>query len=604
MPRAKRHAGEDQGNLGDNTIGKGEDDQQLDFVSYRDLFNVLNMELNEAGYQLCATPNGSFCGFDVYFKSELDVSGLTPPSDFRYFKKVNGNHQADTLKFLNTVKSICTAAAEASGSKTAFQMWQDIYRSFSDESQDPRSRMAKISVGMIGSFDRIGTLTGRSGAYKVLPPIDWFPAKLQDYDPSELLTLFPPAEKEMLMLILGRLMVGAKNTKTLEGDIKHTSRAYALIVGREAGMGKSTLMHYLTDAIQQLGYTTTQINPNLTRFGWGEVACSDLSTLDDLVDDKQKELIGHIAVKSIVSNDNLKVEEKGLQAVEVRAVSVLVCATNNSNYSHYIGMDSGSLNRLNQLDTYTTDELKKVYGTDQDYRIQFVWERASQRFGCSLELLMMRLLRHCADKFLEVTGHEFAHHGGITYSDDRLEDVTKALRSQYRIDIGLHHSEEIVNSIGHLVALSVAQLPEAKRASYIEHLQNLDMSPELLLASLRVFTATEPLPLAFDDISLKHLTYTAKKYLRSKFADFERSYSTQSLDKAFSNIVGELKSNKGFGYPNKTTSYQQTWMNFRRNIDVQVAKYVEVLKTQEVERGTILDVIMAELRKYILDTMC
>lgn len=597
----------DKGNLPDSMgtnqdCFEDEDTPQVTFTTYRDLFNKLRQSLDFAGYQLIATPGGSFCGFSVYHKEQLEVEGLSQPKSFYYFKKVRANVESEALRFLDTVKSICEEAAGSTESKAERKMWAEVNQDFADRQLANRSAMSNISYGLVGGTERLGTITGRPGNHKVVPQLSWFSPELQAYDPEDLLTLLPEAERKVLVLLLGRIMVGAKNTQVAEGIIDHTARSYGILVGREAGLGKSTLMEFIRDALETLGYTTTQLNSNLSKFGWGEIATCDLAYIDDLTDEIQKALLQNANLKSIVSNDYLKVEEKGIPAVSVRSSSVILGCTNSTNYSHYIGMDSGSISRLNQLDTYNSHELAQVRPDVDDARIKPYWEAKAKELGVTTRTLAARLLQHAASQFLEATGYTVDASGLLRKDSakDVLEQLGKSLRDSFRIDVSLHHADELPLVISRLTALAIAaEGNPRKRQQLMDNLQYADFSPDLVLILMELFVNTSSLPEAFQGCLPKHLSLDCKKYLRDKLTDIRRLSSSQSVEKAFGTLVGELKSNKSFGYPSKSSHYQQNWVQAKRQMELMIHNYLKVLEDTDIDTGSALDNAIAAIRAYL-----
>jgi hypothetical protein len=84
------------------------------------------------------------------------------------------------------------------------------------------------------------SLLGSNGAQMWVPPKEWFSPQVQQLTVDDLLTILPPAEQEILTLLLGRAVVGRNESITLEGTtIEHTFRTMAIMVGYEAGLGKA-----------------------------------------------------------------------------------------------------------------------------------------------------------------------------------------------------------------------------------------------------------------------------------------------------------------------------------------------------------------------------
>ena len=73
---------------------------------------------------------------------------------------------------------------------------------------------------------------------------------------NDVFTIFPEAETEMLKMIIGRIGVGRSNHRPpnfLE-PVDHTARMAAVIVGKDAGLGKSTIFNGMTAAFSKCGF--------------------------------------------------------------------------------------------------------------------------------------------------------------------------------------------------------------------------------------------------------------------------------------------------------------------------------------------------------------
>ena len=79
----------------------------------------------------------------------------------------------------------------------------------------------------------------------------------------------------MLKLIIGRVGVGRSNhlpPNFLE-PIDHTARMAAVVVGKDAGLGKSTVFNGLTAALSKCGFHTHTFKSTEDRFGL-KASCS------------------------------------------------------------------------------------------------------------------------------------------------------------------------------------------------------------------------------------------------------------------------------------------------------------------------------------------
>jgi Family of unknown function (DUF5906) len=537
--------------------------EERQIISYREILGSMGTRMQGNGYHLRPSPMGQWCGHQVYVKSKLKgLKGLKTPEDFFYYREIYPNVAGDAQGFY--------AALDKSGCEV-YGKWErkafgELRAAFLDDLSNPRSCAAKTTHNRYCPDATVRTLTGTQGCYKLVPPKSWFPDELQGLESRSLLTLLPDAEAHQLMLILGRVVAGANGTVTAEGVINHTARAYALIVGTEAGMGKSTFLNWLLKTLGLLGYSTTQLNSDFNKFGWASIATSDLAAIDDLTDDVQRKMINDNRVKTITSGGLIKTEEKGQPATEVRATSVLLGCTNMTNYSHYIGMDSGSLSRLNQLDTYNSYELARQYPHEPDARILPYWRKVCDRLKTTPEVLTAKLLRDCLDLFLAETGYSFDALGQLEKQTDQdnLETTMKANRESFRIDVSLRHAEELTDVAAHLVACAISQGKPRKQPKYLTAIERLDFNPDLLLCLMELFSSEIPsLP---EALKIHEISYDCRKYFKAKLTDLKQLAAAKSSEQAFTIIVGELRSNKGFGYPSKSSFYQPRWLQQRRLI--------------------------------------
>ncbi len=573
--------------------------------SVRDCLNKVIRELEgNYGYLVKPEIGGLFCGHSVYKREhKISIKGIVADERFWYWRQINPS--TESTGFLSAIKE--TAEDLMSHCESGeIQIYKNIALCFMDNPTDTKSIVFRAASGthlfsVREDSSKKVTLAGTSGNFRVVPMLSWFPEALQEFDARKLLTLLPDAEARQLMLILGRTVVGANSTLSAEGEILHTARSYAILVGTQAGLGKSTLIGYINNALTTLGFQVSNAPINDTKFGWGTIAQSDLAFIDDLTDEVQKRLLSDVRVKSIVSNNTLKVEEKGQPSVDVRATTVLLGCTNKHNPAHYIGMDSGSISRVNQLDTYNEAELKRIYKDIKDARIKPYWELLAKQFKVTPECLAAYLLRRSADYFLETCGYTWDDRRLFKDAEDHLEEVTKANRKQFRIDTSLRHAEELVTAIGHLVALAIADVAEHKRESYLELLDYLDFSSSLLLAIMRLHSLTRmssKLPEGFNDLSLHNASWDCKEFISKKLNELDKLATSRSSENAFNILISELKSNKGFGYPSKSCHYMPDWEATKRMIPEWVNNYHESIKGQVPKN---IQIAIAEVQKIFTD---
>lgn len=112
-----------------------------------------------------------------------------------------------------------------------------------------------------------------------VPDREWFDSALHEVTMNDVFSIFPEAETEMLKLILGRIGVGRTNHKPPGKDepVDHTARMAGVIVGKDAGLGKSTLFNGLTAALSKCGFTTHTFKSTEDRFGLKAAALSNVA---------------------------------------------------------------------------------------------------------------------------------------------------------------------------------------------------------------------------------------------------------------------------------------------------------------------------------------
>lgn len=581
----------DKGKLGDSMQdnhnfymehGEDQDFDPMEFVSASDVLSKVLNELDYKGYTLVPSYNGDWSGHEVYKRSPFEMTGVTSPEGFEYLKRVHGRDETLGTQFKTVVKNIINALLPNAG-KVEQKYLNSIGKAFCDSPQDIKQIPYASTRNLAANAQIVKkpSLLGTFGAFKLVPPLSWFKPEIQALDPKDLLTLLPDAEADQMMLLLGRTVAGSKSSEAMEGLIEHTFRSYCIMVGDKPGLGKSTFLTWLTETLKLLGYTVVSINTNDSKFGWGKVATADLAVVDDLTDKTQKRLFADVKLKSIVSNGALEVEDKGEKSVEVTATTTILGCSNKTDYTTYIDMDSGSISRLNQLYTYTEDELKQRYPDREDPKLMQYWLSLAEKLGVPVHTIMAYLLRKSLDRFLEVTGYNTT--GKVLKRDrrnDHLEQVVKVNRKRFLIDCDLRHSQELINVTLHLMAMAVA-----KDTSLLPKVEASDFSPDLLLELLKYNVESEVPDDTTDMVWLRELAPDAKASIKAKLTDLGNLKQNRSVLEAFTLIVKELKSTKGFGYPSSTSYYQTQWMSERRGIQFLYQQYQGVSQRKPLERA-------------------
>jgi hypothetical protein len=260
--------------------------------------------------------------------------------------------------------------------------------------------------------------TGKWGGSSVLhpriwvPDRDWFDPVLHKVTFADVFTIFPEAEQKMLQLILGRVGVGRANhlPPGRSEPVDHTARMAGVIVGKDAGLGKSTLFNGLTAALQKCGFVTHTFKSTEDRFGLKAAALSDIAYKDDTSLLSLKKFLAAEETKILITNGLFQVEEKFLSAEQIWPKSVILVNSNDWNSKFAYDLDPGIIDRIKIISTYREYEVAKnrenLEGTvsegSPDLRPRAHIPYLANKLGVSQEALYLWCLRLATDRFWDV----------------------------------------------------------------------------------------------------------------------------------------------------------------------------------------------------------
>jgi hypothetical protein len=245
-----------------------------------------------------------------------------------------------------------------------------------------------------------------------VPDRDWFDPALRQVEFSDIFTIFPEAEQEMLRLILGRVGVGRANhlPPGRTEPVDHTARMAGVVVGKDAGLGKSTLFNGLTAALQSCGFVTHTFKSTEDRFGLKAAALSDIAYKDDTSLASLKKFLAAEETKILITNGLFQVEEKFQNAEQIWPKSVILVNSNDWNSKFAYDLDPGIIDRIKILSTYREYEVAKnrenLEGTvsegSPDLRPRAHIPYLANKLGVSQEALYLWCLRLATDRFWAV----------------------------------------------------------------------------------------------------------------------------------------------------------------------------------------------------------
>lgn len=566
------------------------------YFGYREAFAAFRSVMSGShGYQLRSEGTPGLCGFEVYERT-YNLLGLKTPKGWHKWSKVTTDRKAATA-FLKTAREVLLELmAPYSKEDPEYRAYLQVLSDL-DNPYDPRTKAQTVARFELNTYEPPSkSLYGSSGCYKVLPGKEWFPAEIQAIDPYSLLSLFPEAERQLMMLFLGRIVIGATGEASLEGIVEHPFRHFGIVVGRGdagSGTGKTTFFNWLIDCLGVLGYSVSVLDNNLGRFSWAERALSDFLYCDDLTKRLQSSIISSDKIKTLVSNGLMFTEEKGLTGVQVKSRTVFMACSNSTNPADLIDVDPGVRKRLCQLDTKTTKELCTP---EQDYRTKQYWEA----LGHNPLVLMAWLLRNAADTFLEASGYQYSpvakvlEHQGPQELEPRIED----LREKLAISTSLGHVEEMVRACLHLKAMAIAYW-ESRSDKRGRTCRAIEIGGHLIASVLTIWVQSKgKVPEGFETLLLPMLSKECLGYLKPKVGLFKDLKMAKTHQGVMDTILSELKSTQGFGYPKSTALWVGMFEAEERDLPGLIAHYEPII-SQAYEEEDYLSEILDNIDKMV-----
>lgn len=370
------------------------------------------------GYRIEPHVTGQIGGHKVFrLSSPREIDGVTFPKNFKVWSEVANTTELEL--FRETVQSFINKDYDAnklwlpvlepdpSRRKPLYGHAMSLINLASVEDQQRADLPVNYGVDPMPRVAQSGEKQGDVAPSSFVPLLDWFNPSLRELKVSDIVTLFPPAELEILSLIIGRGVVGMSGHVTPSGHvIKHTSRMAGIIYGRDPGLGKSFFFNELFNALKTCGYGMETFNTMGSRFNMGPVATSHFTYKDDVTTKTLMSFMSSEQTKIIITGAGyLKVEDKGTNAVNVKPCTVILLCCNEFNPRIVYEIDPGTADRLHILSTLREPEIAEKAGTiygSPNLIPEFHLKYLAEKFGVSVKALMLYLARLCADKFLSV----------------------------------------------------------------------------------------------------------------------------------------------------------------------------------------------------------
>ena len=551
-------------------------------------------------------------------KEPKTIPGIEYPKRFRPYQPVH------TIEDLYEIRDIFRRCAD----KEVYKFWSPIWSAH--KGTEPLFQMSEYldslkiedETQVLEYGQTIDPMGRESGICSYTPTTyvpdhEWFPDRLrEELTFGDIFTIFPEAELEILKLMIGRIAVGRSGHKPPNSDkiIEHTCRMLAVIVGKDPGLGKSTLFDkYLKRTFLLLGYKVSTFSELGERFGGLEIAMTDLCLKDDCVDDSLKKLLKSEDAKILTTNGSYPVEVKFGPKLQVRPKCVIIVNSNNWDPMLSYVLDSGTIDRVKLLGTYLFSELnmklEKVEGASKGtpslqpmYHIPFL----AEKYGVSTECIMAWGIRLAADRFYEVINIRENEEGRPI---NMLEWQVKYWSSRLRYQFQVHIEQAILTAMFVCRAIRNSDrgsffVPELTPRLFIEYLEDL------------YFICIDPsgnslFPIFKDDWdrsgrSSKHF-YTGIRQLRYESISLVlQQYATRPGK--IKDMFGMLQLRSGVSLGSGQAYIVDNWQNTRIQQDIifkQAEYFIEKIPTEDknriLDRQAVVDDYWLKLPDYSPD---
>lgn len=417
---------------------------------------------------------GDHCNHEIYKPVDLsEIKGLDVPDNFKPLQPI---HAGSDLEELSSVFAGCSQELK--------DFWAPLYNPKPGESDlmTTTYRIMKMNkaksnlefsepVKMGHTFDPDGELAGVQEKLPLNPKIwvparSWFDKSLYRVTFDDVFTIFPPAERQLLKLLIGRIGVGKANhiPDGWNTPVSHTARMAAVIVGKDPGLGKSTLFNGMIGAFAKCGFTAQTFKSTEDRFGMKAVALSDIAYKDDTALAMLKKFLASEDTKIMITNGRFQVEDKFMSREQVMPKCVFIVNSNDWDSKFTYDLDPGIIDRIKIISTYRKHELDVLKDTmtgcasagSPDLRPSAHLPYLAEKLGVSIDALYLWCLRLATDEFWKIITEEVDP--SVNNLETKVRFWTPRLRIRFKSDV----IQAIVNSLAFSWALRTGstKIPE------------------------------------------------------------------------------------------------------------------------------------------------
>lgn len=349
----------------------------------------------------------------LYKYTELkDLPGLSYPSGFKTLMPASPEDHRDLQDQLLNDSRISDELRDFFAPLLIYRSGR--YSDITDHALGVEALKAQLHNKLGGGEYRLGIAynpdvcinnTEFTGIRAFVPELHWFDEEIQKLRFEDIIKIFPPAEAQMMKLILGRAAVGRTGNihPVSEKKIVHGFRKAGIIIG-SPGIGKTLTLNGILDALKYLGYETAPMSNFGGRFNQGNIVTSHLSYNDDLTLSTLEKMLNADSFKSIVTSGTVVVENKGIDAIETVSNTVIIANCNEFRAELVYNLDSGAISRFSPIATYKPYELKEFSKKEGfSHHPAELIPYLAEKYNTTPRVLYMRVIRDCVDYFLAHT---------------------------------------------------------------------------------------------------------------------------------------------------------------------------------------------------------
>lgn len=406
-----------------------------------------------------------------------------------------------------------------------------------------------------------------------LPRKAWFSKELQALTIEDVLTILPRHEQTLYALTLGRALIGVDGTihaKTGR-EVEHTWRTAPILTGMP-GIGKSTITQTLIKAIETTGYQVAQFSSLSKQFGIADIVCKDLAYADDLNEETFKQFINAPLVKQCITGGIVRTEQKYFAEVTSKPTAAFLCNINDFNIGVTYGTDDGVLDRLKILNCRMPtefDEIKKeltgIAKNSPDLHPVPHLKWLAKELNCSMNALMLRFARLCADYFLEET------------DNGTLIHTVNAATCE--LDIQLHkHYEKVIAMVFQLAYILrkpgelISSLPDLKptllgRCIMCVNFLINDKAAHWVREEIKNDWKEKDRPSYHPWTGVKLLEIISVDNAAKAYNDSGTAFADKELDKCIKTIYQNIRLNQGYNVPANTAQVIRAWEGSKKQLN-------------------------------------